>query len=94
MFPYAVRWLDAGGIKIEHKAFSELMPELSESISEEYSERYEDMLGVWKEAVYSDHKVTEDTRQEMEDFLDDTVKMVRKNTGFRDKLRIRFRYAL
>lgn len=94
MFPYTVRWLGAGGIDTDNKSFSELVPELTENMGSEYTQRYEDMLGAWNEAVYSDHDVSEQTVDEMSDFMDDTVAMVKKSSGLMDRLRIRFGYAL
>lgn len=53
-----------------------------------------DMYDIWKEAAYSDHDVTEESRVSMEAFVEDTVEAVNKKCKLGDKLRLTLRYAL
>ena len=94
MFPYSVRWLKCCGISVENQPFSELLPSIRSDISGDYAEKYGQMMKMWKEAVYSDHSLTEDNRKEMSDFMKETINMSRKKSGWKEKLKVRFKYAL
>lgn len=94
MFPYAVRWLRSCGIDTGNTTFSELVPGVTECAGYDYAERYMDMMDMWKQAVYSDHLLTDDDRRTMAGFMDDTIRMVKGKINWREKLRIRFKYAL
>ena len=67
---------------------------LKREFSDTYSERFMDMYDIWKEAAYSDHDVTEESRVSMEAFVEDTVEAVNKKCKLGDKLRLTLRYAL
>ena len=94
MFPYTVKWLKPCGVDIAGAHFSDLTPEIREHTHSEYAGRYEDMLRLWMEAVYSDHKLSEDDRTDMSLFMKDTIAMSKKKADWKEKLRIRFKYAL
>ena len=93
MFPYLVRWLKIFGIEAGKAPYSSYIPAVRENMMSGYSERYEKMLGLWKEAVYSDHELTESDRLEMENFMKETVSAARNRANWKDKLKIRLRYA-
>lgn len=97
IFPYAVKWLRSCGISRPDSPglpFSELLPEVTAETSEAYAASFRRMNEVWKEAVYSEHPMTEDELKEMKEFLTDTVEMTRDRVSFTEKLRIKYRYAL
>ncbi len=94
MFPYAVRWLKGYGIEQPDPSFSSMEHALKKEFSDTYSERFMDMYDIWKEAAYSDHEVTEESRVSMEAFVEDTVEAVNKKCKLGDKLRLTLRYAL
>lgn len=94
MFPYAVRWLKGYGIEQPDPSFSSMEHALKREFSDTYSERFMDMYDIWKEAAYSDHDVTEESRVSMEAFVEDTVEAVNKKCKLGDKLRLTLRYAL
>lgn len=94
MFPYAVRWLKGYGIEQTGPSFTSMMPALMNEFSDTYVHRFREMYLLWSEAAYSDHDVTENTRVLMNAFMKDTVKMVDDKCKLKDKLRLKFRYAL
>ena len=94
MFPYAVRWLKSYGIKQPDPSFASMEPALKKAFSGIYSERFMDMYNIWNEAAYSDHEVTDEARETMETFVEDTVEEVNKKCKLKDKLKLSLRYAL
>ena len=94
MFLYAVRWLYAGGLTLRNVPYDEYDRDICEFTSEEYSDRYSDMMTLWKEAAYSDHRIGKEERDSMKEFMDSTIKMVKDKSDFKDKLKIRFSLAL
>jgi hypothetical protein len=94
MFPYAVRWLQPAGIDASGKAFDSLIPVIKADLSEQYADDYTDMYDLWKEAAYSDHAMTEESRQEMKEFLNDTITMIKEKGNIRTNFVNAIRYAL
>lgn len=94
MFPYTVRWLRGYGVEQPDVSFTSMAPALSDEFSENYSDRFCSMYNVWSEAAYSDHSVSEETRFLMESFMKDTIDQINSKCRFRDKLRLKLRYAL
>lgn len=94
MFPYAVRWLKGYGIVQTEPAVTSMVPEIEDTFSGSYADRFEDMYSIWSEAAYSDHEVTETSRQLMDVFMKDTIKMVDEKCKLKDKIRLKFRHAL
>jgi hypothetical protein len=94
MFPYAVRWLQPAGIDASGKAFDSLIPVIKADLSEQYADDYTDMYELWKEAAYSDHAMTEESRQEMKEFLNDTITMIKEKGNIRTNFVNAIRYAL
>jgi hypothetical protein len=94
MFPYAVRWLAAGGLETGNVPFAELAGGVREMTSADYAAQYDDMLVKWKEAAYSDYAFGEDDRSRMKEFMERTIADVREKMSFKDKLKVRFVTAL
>ena len=94
IFPYTVKWLHALGLPWKNAPFSETVPTVGEMLSAEYAEEYQNMLTLWKEAVYSEHPMTETARNSMEGFSKRTIEIVQKRLNWREKLKVRFLTAL
>ena len=97
MFPYSVRWLKAGGIESGISAeepFSAMVPAVSKEFSSEYSSRFDSMYGLWKEAAYSDHAVSDESLRDMKGFMKETISLVKNKSTFTEKMKIKFRHAL
>lgn len=94
MFPYAVRWLQPAGIDTSGKSFDSLIPMIRADVSEEYADSYKGMYELWKEAAYSDHEMREESRNEMNMFLQETISMIRGKGNFRNNLINTIKYAL
>ena len=94
MFPYTVKWLQPAGIEPAGKAFETLVPSIRADVSEQYAKRYTDMYELWKEAAYSDHEMTENGRNEMRSFLNDTITMITEKSDLKARLINTVKYAL
>ena len=94
MFPYTVKWLKGFGIEQKDPSFTSMEPALKREFSDTYSGRFMDMYKIWSEAAYSDHTVTEESRLVMEKFMKDIVNQVNEKCKFKDKLRLKLKYAL
>ena len=94
MFPYALRWIKGYGIEQTSASVMSMIPELKNEFSDSYTSRFRDMYKIWSEAAYSDHEVSEDARELMDSFMNDTIKQVKDRCKLRDLLRLRIRYAL
>ncbi|MBR3200897.1 MAG: hypothetical protein IKG17_06140 [Mogibacterium sp.] len=94
LFPYAVRWLKGYGVEQSGPSFASMEPALKSEFSDSYARLFMDMYKTWSEAAYSNHKVSEQSRLLMEAFTKDTINQVKSKCKFRDKLRLKLRYAL
>ena len=94
MFPYAVRWLKAYGVQMQNQPFASLRPQVGTLMDGEYATTYDRMVTLWKEAAYSDREITEEHRQEMTRFVEQTVKLTRSKMNWKKKANVRFRLAL
>jgi hypothetical protein len=93
MFPYAMRWLRAYGVNIENKPYSELRPAIKADMPARYSRNFDKMVDLWTEAAFSDHTIKEADRNDMKEFVADTIRMTKEESTLKDKLKIRFKYA-
>lgn len=94
MFPYSVKWLQLAGLEPQGKPFTALIPMIRADVSEDYGDRFSGMYELWEEAAYSDHEMTEESREEMDLFMNDTIDMIREESSLRSKVVNTFRYAL
>ena len=94
MFPYAVRWLQPAGIDTSGKTFTSLIPVIRSDISVQYADRYTGMYELWKEAAYSDHQISEESRAQMKWFLNDTISMIKDRSDLKDRIAATVKYAL
>ena len=94
MFPYTVRWLKAGGLDTDAHPFNELTPYIAGEYSQDYANRYRRMYLLWREAAYSEHRVDEQTKNSMAEFLKDTTEMIKEKLTFTEKLRVMLKYSL
>ena len=94
MFPYAVRWLQAEGMTVGNRTYVSLQPSVNRRFSELYGDRYGQMLQLWREAAYSSHPMDEEGRASMEEFLQETIRMVNGRAGWRDRMRFKYVLAL
>jgi hypothetical protein len=94
MFPYAMRWLRAGGIRISNAPYSDLTPQIEARMPGGYADRFTEMNKLWEQAAFSDHKITDKDIDVMDEFMEDTIDIVRERLRLRDKLLVRLKYAL
>ena len=97
MFPYSVRWLKACGIgadRTREEPFVSLSPVIKGELSADYGDRFENMYSLWKEAAYSDHSISEESRQDMKSFMGETIKLAKAKCTTMEKLKIKFKYTL
>jgi hypothetical protein len=94
MFPYALRWIKGYGIEQTSASVMSMLPDLNDEFSDSYTSRFRDMYKIWSEAAYSDHEVSEEARELMDSFMNDTIKQIKDKCKLRDILRLRLRHAL
>ena len=94
MFPYSVRWLRAGGVEVGSDPFFRLTGPVAAQYNQDYADRYSRMYLLWREAAYSDHVINETDRNDMDQFLKDTVDMVKEKLTFSEKVTTLVKYAL
>lgn len=97
MFPYAMKWLRSYGIKAEEGPglpFSELISMVEHETNASYADGFREMNNLWKKAAYSNHEVSEEERSMMKKFMNETIQMTKSKVDFKEKLKIRFKYAL
>ena len=92
--PYIAKWLKVYGIEFTNMPFSAFTVQVKDRISEQYAFEYDKMLSVWKEAAYSNHRITEEHRSEMFAFMNDTIELTKNKISRTEKARVRFRLAL
>ena len=83
-----------GGIDTASRPFSELTPYIAGEYSQDYANRYRRMYMLWREAAYSDHRIDDEAKGRMEDFLKETTEMIRSKLTFTEKLRVMLKYSL
>ena len=94
MFIYAVRWLNAGGLKLRNVPYDDYREDIRAITADRYTENYSEMLDLWKEAAYSSHRIGNNEREAMKGFMDSTIKMVQDKADLKSKFKIKFRLAL
>lgn len=94
IFLYTMDWLKAYGLRGDRVLYSMNSEPLSAMISSEYATKYGDIVGVWQEAVYSDHTISEAQRTQALHFLKSTKEIVWKHSGLLGKLKIKLKYFL
>lgn len=94
IFMYTMDWLKAYGLRADRMLYSMYLEPLHAMISPEYAIKYSDMVGVWQEAVYSDHTMAEEQRTQAWNFLESTKDTVWRQSGFFRKLKIKLKYFL
>ena len=97
MFPYSVRWLKACGVGTDttrEEPFSSLAPSIRGELAPDYGDRFDSMYALWKEAAYSNHPVSEESRQDMKTFMGETIKLAKAKCTAKEKLKIKFKYTL
>ena len=94
MFVYMLDWLAVHGLRRRNVVFSAYTSQLSELVSQQYSQQYEDILELWREAVYSSHAPGQGERGQMREFLDETRHMVWESSDIRTKIKIKLHYFL
>ncbi len=97
MFPYSMKWLRSYGIIEESSPgtpFSEMTEAVRNKTNEAYTEKFSKMNNLWKKAAYSDHDMSAAELEEMKSFMEETIHMTKDEIKLKEKLKIRFKYAL
>lgn len=94
MFPYAIRWLKAADLDVAGKNFASLVDPLRKDISEQYAKYYSSMYVLWREAAYSDHEMQEEKKYAMNEFMEETANMVKRDLDWKGKIITALKYAL
>ena len=89
MFRYCVRLLKAYGAE-DGINFSKLKIPLNEN----YKSEYRKMNALFNEAAFSNHKISDSCRAEMLQFMNETKETINEKSSLKQKLLIKYRYAL
>ena len=94
IFMYTLDWLRAHGLNTDSTVFSMYAEPVGTLISPEYSAKYMSAVGLWQEAVFSEHSLSEAQRTEARRFMEITKEVVWKRSNFADKARIKLKLFL
>ena len=89
MFRYSVMLLKAYGAEMG-QSFSDIEIPLNE----EYKSDYRRLLVLFNKAAFSTHEISDEEREEMLSFMNKTKEIINEKSSFKQKLLIKYRYAL
>ena len=93
-FLYAMRWLDAGGLRPGNRPYGDCAPEIGAAFTPELRAEFEQVLPIWREAAYSAHPMDGAQRDAMLRFMEHARSAAWDRLGRRDRLRIKYLEAL
>ncbi len=94
MFLYLMRWFRYKGWCKDNEFFEDAVGDIEKGMSKKYSQDFKKMHAVWQEASFSEKEQSDDTRQKMKDFVNDSIAYLWDQADFKERLKIRFKYAL
>ena len=94
MFLYAFSWLKLGGLQMQNVPYSAYAGELGERFSDAYAASFQNVLPLWQGAAYSPHAMTEDQREQMRSFMNETRDTVLAGMNRREKLAAKYIHAM
>ena len=90
MTTYAVRLLGYMGVHYENGSLAALKPKIQERIGEEAGAQFETVLALQRQALFSREGVEESAREIAGAFLDRICAELKRDTGWKKKLRLRW----
>ncbi|MDR1892714.1 MAG: DUF58 domain-containing protein [Oscillospiraceae bacterium] len=81
LFDYLIAELKIFGLITANKDYSEYGGQITQLLKAEHFPDYQNAVGLWQEAVFSDHSMTEQQRTEMQNILNDTFKKIDAQAG-------------
>ena len=88
MFKYLMDWLRTYKLIPKNDVYSIYITQIENFSPKEYSDKYLNAVDIWQKAVYSEHSMTEEHREFIRLFMDETKKTVNKNVGIVTKIRL------
>lgn len=89
MFRYTLMLLKADGVETGYK-----LSEIETPFNEEYKSDFRHMLSIFNEAAFSNNEITDTQRDEMFSFMNTTKELILMKSNLKEKLEIKYRYAL
>ena len=93
-FMYLMRWFRYKGWYGENEFFEDAVPSIEKGVSAEYADSFKDMYELWKEAAFSDKEQSDENRECMEKFVDESVAYLWDQADFKERMKIKYKYAL
>ncbi len=90
MFAHTMDWLRAGGLQTENRPYAQCAAAVEALTSAAYAARYAQTAPIWREAVYSDHAMTDAQREAVRALLDETAETIYEKASRRARLRMRY----
>lgn len=94
MFRYSILWLEAYGVDFENKPYIQSYDKLEQKVSKKYADSYNTAVMLWQEAEFSNNNFTAEQCTEMQDFMNSTIQFIWQSSDRKEKLKIKYRYAL
>ncbi len=93
-FMYLMRWFRYKGWCRENEFFEEALPDIEKGMSSEYADAFKTMHTMWQEASFSEKEQTMEARTQMEQFVKESVGYLWDQADFKERIRIKYKYAL
>ena len=88
IFRHVAAYLEATDLAAENKPFREWEERLSAFMPENYCRQWTESVPVFEEAVYSDHCMTEDQREQMQALLSETERLLYDEADWKRRFRL------
>ncbi len=90
MFRHAAAYLENGGFGGGNRPYRQWPEGWQKCLPEEYKKQFSACACLFEEAAYSDHPMSEDQREQMRLFFEETERMFFDEADWKEKLRMRY----
>lgn len=94
IFDYAIDLIIAYGMKPEEGCLEKQIPEIARLMGNDFTDKYNNAIGIFQEAKYSSHNMSENERKYVRDFMNEIKCQMDKDAGFIQKLKYKYMYFL
>lgn len=94
MYEYTMNILSATGLKIRNTSLYRYEKQIAKMFDEETGKEYHRIVDIRQEAVYSQHDLTQEQRQEMMEFKEKIWKRIYANGTWIQKMQLKYIYFL
>ena len=94
MFQHIAAWLVAMGYGAGNVLYRDWQEHLETLLPPDYAERFGQSAKIFEEAAYSGHEMTEEQRETVRRFLEETEAVMRAKADWKQKLRLKYKEGL